>query len=76
MGKSKGGGGGGRRPTTANVAAHVSEGLTNEGREPSEVRVQRLTEGLFTVHVTVLGESEPEAYILQLNDDPTFRKHE
>lgn len=68
MGKSKGGGEEAARPTTSDVAAYVARGLAQEKREPGEVKVQRITEGVFAVSVTMHGESEPETYFLNTNE--------
>jgi hypothetical protein len=69
MGKSKGGGGAEGTVATSNIATLVARRLADEKREPSVIKVQRVTTGLFSVDVTVHGEQEPEAYFISVNDE-------
>jgi len=69
MGKSKGGGGAERSVATSNIASLVASQLADEKREPSEIKVQRLTVGLFAVEVKVHGEQEPERYMINVGGE-------
>jgi len=68
MGKRKGGGEEAAQPTTTQVISLLQRELANEKREPAEIRVQRVTAGLFSVTVQAHGEPEAETYFLRIGD--------
>ena len=71
MGKSKGGGEETAKQSTTSVLKLLQASLESEEREPSMIKIQRVTEGLFAVEIVVHGEHEPEAYFLSIgHPDP------
>lgn len=51
------------------VARSLLREYSSEGREPAEIRIQRITEATFACEVTVHGEQEPESFFLSTKEE-------
>jgi hypothetical protein len=64
MGESREGEGGGHEVTDSDIFASILQAFEDEGREPSDVRFVRLSDGFYRLDVTIHGESEPDGIYL------------
>jgi hypothetical protein len=77
VGESREGGGSIRQDATDKVARTVVLDALKSGRELSQLTVQRVTEGVYTVELYIHGEPEPERYMYAERDlaDPKAGSH-
>lgn len=68
MGESRGGEGRAEGPTTSQIARYLVRRYSEDEREISQIKVDRATEGLYAVYVTVHGENDPEAFFIVTSD--------
>lgn len=59
----------GASPTTDQIARAVAREAISDGRDVATVLVQRITDGLFAVSITVHGENAPESFFYRVDED-------
>jgi hypothetical protein len=74
MGESKRGEGSGRRPRADQVIRRLVAEYSSQGIQIGEIKVQRITSGLFAVDIFEHGGYPPERFILDAADLETSKQ--